>query len=113
MAIEVIETLIDGTTFYELPYSLDGEDFILRFEWNSQDEHWFFSLYTAAGEIVPGCSSVRLVKGIFPLWRVRNELRPQGEFVVISDTEEDPGLRTLGTLSSLMYIPKAEVDASR
>jgi hypothetical protein len=115
MAVEIIETASDGSTLYRLPQSFDGVDFILRFSRNGVDGHWFLRISDEAGVTIKGCASIRLVDGLFPLWRVTDPRRPAGELLVLSDTEGDPGLKTLGPglPSNLLYIQKETVDEWR
>lgn len=113
MTVEIIETAIDGSKNYDLSVDLDGEEFIVNLEWNAIDEHWFISIFTDERAPITGVQSMRLVNNLFPLLRLTDSRRPLGEMLVMSDTEGDPGLYTLGTLTKLVYVPKAQIDEWR
>jgi hypothetical protein len=107
--LEVIQTETDGTLHYDIERELDGAGFILRFIFNSYDQHWFLSVLTDAGEEIAGAQSYRLVNGCYPLNSVRDSNRPAGELYLLPQSDQDPTLKTLGISSILTYLPRADI----
>lgn len=99
----LIPTEFAGEAHVEQRTALSGRDYVLRFDWNQRDGHWFLGLYQPSGEAI--ITGLKLVVNR-PLLGARTEaLRPPGELGVI-DTRglnEDPGFADLGTRHGLVY----------
>lgn len=111
--LSILSTLSDGTGHYSQTVELDGEDFILDFDYNTIDSSWYLSVATSNGDPIEGCMGRRLVQNWFPLRLSRDSNRPKGELFVGSDTKHNPPtLLELGVDTFLYYIPKADLDST-
>lgn len=110
MAIFTIPT---STTqaHYRQATALDGEDYVLRFQWNARAGGWFLELADADG--VPIVSGVRIVADFPLLRRVTDPRRPPGELIAadLSGQALDPGFAELGERVVLTYLDAEEVGA--
>lgn len=106
----IIPTLFDGTPEYTQITALEGVKYQFIFSYNSKDEHWYLNLRTAAGEEITGCEGMKLVQGGWPIRRVYDQNRPPGELLVLSETQEEPGLYDLGNGTDLVYLTSDEIE---
>lgn len=104
-----IPTDFGGESHVEQRTTLSGRDFVLRFDWNQRDGHWFLGIFQPNG--APIITGIKLVVS----WRLlggRTEaLRPLGELLVL-DTQTpaiDPGFADLGARHSLIYVEPGDV----
>ena len=108
-----IETLTDGTPYYEQITALDGRDFKLIFSFNPRDDHWYLTIRTEEDERIKGCEGLKLAMNSWPIRKVTDLLRPPGEFFVSGDAEKHPGIFDLGAGSVLVYITEPEMEQIR
>lgn len=93
---------------FEQTCSLDGRQFVLRFNWNERAERWFLSIADADGNDLAGgiglCAHYPLLLGL------RSPDLPAGEFVVVDSSSEprDPQRDDLGTRAKLLYLDASE-----
>lgn len=111
MAVQIINTLFDGTSHYEQSTILDGSSYLLSFDYNVRDEHWYFSLRTVDEEPISGFTGLKLVQNWFPGRLSRDINKPPGLFLVSSEQHTEPGLLDLGDGTTLFYIPEADIEA--
>jgi hypothetical protein len=112
MAIENVQTLFDGSAHYRQSTPLDGQVFVLHFDYNSRDQNWYLSVHDSDDNPIAGAIGRKLVVNYPVLLRCVAEARPAGELLVVSGAESDPGLLDLGDGTILSYIPQADVEAS-
>jgi hypothetical protein len=100
----LIPTEFAGESHIEQRTALSGRDYVLRFDWNQRDGHWFLGLYQPSG--APIITGLKLVVN-WPLLGARTEtLRPPGELLVVDTRglDEDPGFADLGVRHALIYV---------
>jgi hypothetical protein len=100
---ELVPTLFDGTARYSQSISLNGVTYIMLFDWNDRDKHWYFSLTDEDGQPIKGYMSRKLVVN-WPVspWSTDTG-RPTGFLYTASTKHADPVLDTLGLDILLMY----------
>lgn len=109
MAVEIVQTLQDGTARYKQTTLLDGVSFVLNFDWNARDEYWYLSIHDSEDNPIASCIGMRLVVGWPILKGVTDDNRPAGELMLIGPNESLPDLEGLGGDHFLVYIPEADV----
>ncbi len=110
MAIENVQTLADGTGHYRQSTPLDGQIFVLYFDFNTRDSNWYLSIHDSDDVPIVGAISRKLVVNYPVIQRVYDPRRPAGELLVVSQIDADPGLMDLGNGTILSYIPEADVE---
>lgn len=93
MSILTIST--DSDPFYTQRTDLEGTEYVFSFEWSRREQCWYLSLSTA--EEVALVHGVKLVCYLPLLKRLADIRAPQGQFMVVSKTNDDspPGLLDL------------------
>ncbi len=112
MAIQKVRTLFRGVGHYRQSTPLDGQVFVLHFDFNIRDNNWYLSVHDDEDLPIRNCVGRKLVVNYSVLLRAFTDDRPLGELLVISDTQGDPGLFDLGKGVILTYVPVADVEAS-
>jgi hypothetical protein len=112
MAIENVQTLADGTGHYRQSTPLDGQVFVLHFNFNTRDGNWYLSVHDSEDTPIRGAVGRKLVVNYPVLQRCYVDERPAGELLVVSEDDTDPGLFDLGNGTILSYVPVADVEAS-
>ncbi len=112
MTIEKVRTLFQGVGHYRQSTPLDGQVFVLHFDFNTRDGNWYLSIHDDEDVPIRGAIGRKLVVNYPVLQRAFTDERPLGELLVISSTQGDPGLFDLGKGVILTYIPVADVEAS-
>ena len=112
MAIEKVRTLVDGTAHYSQTTPLDGQNFVLHFDFNSRENSWYLSIHDSDDVPIRGAVGRKVVTDYALLLRSFVDARPPGEVLVVSGTQGDPRLEDLGDGVQLLYVPAADVDAS-
>ena len=108
MAIEKVRTLFEGTAHYRQSTPLDGQVFVLNFDFNSRDGNWYLSVHDNEDQPIRGLVSRKVVVN-YPLQlRAHTDDRPRGQLLAVSDTQGDPGLFDLGNGVVMTYIPGAD-----
>lgn len=104
-----IPTEFAGESHVELRIALTGRDYVLTFDWNQRDGHWFLSIATPDG--TPIISGVKLVANHRLLQGRLEALRPPGEIMVLDLLEPaiDPGFADLGVRHTLNYFESSEL----
>lgn len=110
MAIENVQTLADGTGHYRQSTPLDGQVFVLYFDFNERDGNWYLSIHDSDDQPIRGAVGRKLVVNYPVIQRVYVDERPAGELLVVSDLTQDPGLLDLGNGTILSYIPAADTE---
>lgn len=111
MTIENVNTLADGTGHYRQTTPLDGQIFVLHFDFNTRDGNWYLSVHDSTDTPISGCVGRKLVQNYRVLLRSVADARPPGELLVVSSSNpEDPGLIDLGNGTILNYIPLADTE---
>jgi hypothetical protein len=105
---ENVQTLADGTGHYRQSTPLDGQVFVLYFDYNERDSNWYLSIHDSDDVPIRGCVGRKLVVNYPVIQRVYDDRRPAGELLVVSATNDDPGLLDLGNGVRLAYVPAAE-----
>ena len=110
MSVENVQTLFEGTARYRQTTPLDGQLFVLHFDFNSRDQNWYLSIHDETDAPIRGCVGRKLVQNYPVLLRSVSDDRPIGELLVVSGSDsEDPGLFDLGNGTILSYVPQADV----
>lgn len=110
MAVEKVRTLFDGSAHYRQSTPLDGQLFVLHFDFNTRDGNWRLSVHDADDNPITGAIGRKLVVNYPVLVRSYVDNRPLGELLVTSETQQDPGLADLGDGVILTYVPQADVE---
>ena len=110
MAIEKVRTLSNGSAHYRQSTPLDGEVFVLHFDFNAREDNWYLSVHDNEDNPILGAIGRKLVTNYTMLLRSYVTARPLGELMVTSDTQGDPGLLDLGNGVVLTYVPRADVE---
>ncbi len=107
MSILRIDTLFDGTPFYNERVQLDGEDHTISFKWNIRRNVWTFDLHRSSDDtfIIQG----QTIKTRVNLLR-RKADTPPGMLVCLAKdgTVESPTLLELGDTHQLLYFDESE-----
>lgn len=93
--------------------TLDGVEYVLRFDWNDREGRWYMTLADRDGE--PIANGVKVVCG-WPLLRRSADARaPAGMLMAVDQSGQglDPGLSELGGRVPLVYFDAAELAALR
>lgn len=103
-----IDTDFAGESHVEQRATLDGRDYVLRFDWNQRDGHWFLGIYDPNG--APIITGIKLVSNCRLLGARTETLRPPGELLVLDlqTPVVDPGFVDLGARHALVYVAEAE-----
>lgn len=109
MPIENVQTLFDGSAHYRQSTPLDGQVFVLHFDFNSRDSNWYLSVHDADDNPIRGCVGRKLAVNYPVLLRSAADDRPLGALLVVSAAHDDPGLFTLGNGTILHYVPAADL----
>lgn len=113
MTTEKVRTLFDGSAHYRQSTPLDGQVFVLHFNWNERDQNWYLSVHDADDNPIRGTIGKKLVQDYPVFLRAYTDDRPIGELMVISSSStDDPGLLDLGDGTVLVYIPREDVETS-
>jgi hypothetical protein len=102
MSVQILNTLTDGTTAYQIQARLGDEDWLLDFVWNARRVTWAMSLATLAG--TPCVTGQPVVCGLPLLARAVGG--PAGAMIALSTdgTYDAPGLLELGDRVKLLFI---------
>jgi hypothetical protein len=106
-----IDTLTDGTVAYDQRTELDGEEYLLSFQWNERRARWAFSISGLDGTwILTG----QVVSLFVPLNR-RAVGGPPGTLLALPETDDHsaPGLLDLGARVKLLYFDAADASELR
>lgn len=94
------------TPLYRFRVTLDGQDYIFRFDWNARADRWYLDIGTINEEwIVRG---IKLIADWPLLRRVSDSRRPPGNLMAIDLSPlngEPPVLSDFGMRVKLIYIP--------
>jgi hypothetical protein len=103
--MKIIDTLTDGTQTYEQRTELDGQEYVLAFQWNDRRGLWAFGITGVDGTAHLTGQTVTL---LVPLNR-RAVGGPPGVFVAQPETDDHtpPGLLDLGARVKLVYLDQA------
>ena len=103
-----IDTTFNGESHVEQRVTLDGRDYVLRFDWNQRDGHWFLGIYDPNGSAI--ITGLKLVANWKLLGARTETLRPPGELLVLDlqTPVVDPGFADLGARHVLVYVEQAE-----
>ena len=108
MTIEKVRTLFDGTAHYRQSTPLDGQVFVLHFDFNSRDSNWYLSVHDSDDQPIRGLVGRKVVVNFALQLRAYTDARPLGQLITVSDTQGDPGLLDLGNGVILTYVPAAD-----
>lgn len=103
-----IPTSFNGESHVEQRTTLSGRDYVLRFDWNQRDGHWFLGIFQPNGD--PVITGLKLVVSWRLLGARTEALRPPGELLVFDTQapEIDPGFNDLGARHGLVYFEPGE-----
>lgn len=109
--MQIIPIDTTGLANYSQITALDGIAYVLLFQWNPRDSHWYLS--TSDQDETPIQMGVRVVVGSSILRRCVDARRPPGILVAIDQSGRglDPGFSDFGTRVELIYVTGAEVAA--
>ena len=97
---------------YSIRVDLDGDRFVLNFEWNDRALGWFLDIDNEAGERL--ISGVRISVNFPILNRYVIDGLPKGILIALDSTAAgiDPLREDLGDRVRLVYFPVADLPAS-
>jgi hypothetical protein len=110
MSFETVPCAPAGASSWTQRTSLDGTDFVLRFDWSQRTGLWLFTVSDQDGAAI--VSGRALTTSSLPLRGVRDARRPRGELVVSDTTGKnnaDPGFDDLGGRFELVYVSASEL----
>jgi len=95
--------------------TLDGVDYILRFDWNARSETWFLQLFDSDEVQLTGM--IRIVLGL-PLLRLHHATPgvPPGDIIAIDpavqigEGQVRPAFAELGSRVRLLYVEASELE---
>lgn len=96
------------TPLYTERVTLDGREYLFRFDWNGRENRWYFSI----GTVQPEAWLARGIKIVaeFPLTRrFTSEAMPPGSIIAhdfSNQKGEPPAFQDLGRRVRLFYYPK-------
>lgn len=111
MTIQKVPTLNDGTAHYSQTVTFDGVSYIMYFDYNARDRHWYLSLHDSGDNPIEGLVGRKIVVNWNPIVGCTDPDRPPGAFLVTSEVHNDPGLTDLGNSVLLQYIPIEDLEA--
>ena len=105
--VQLPETI---TPFFTLRTTLDGAEYVLRFEWNMR-RGWFLGLSDQDGDVI--FQPKRLVPSWDLLAHCVDTRRPRGGLMAVDTTgaDETAQFDDLGTRHLLVYLTEAELEA--
>ena len=106
----MIEILLPSPVvpFFSTRVTLDGSDFVLRFEWNSRNG-WFLGISDQDNVAI---ASPRKMSPDWPLlMHDTDDRRPAGELILLDSqgAGAKPSYEDLGVRHRLIYVPEAEL----
>ena len=100
MAVHQVPTT-PGVPFYSQVTELDGIEYLLTFAWNGREGAWYLSIANNQGNLIR--AGIKLVPNWPLLRKVRHEMRPPGELMVLDEAGVGITLDNLGTDVVLFY----------
>jgi len=100
----IIPTEYNGTARYSEVINLSGENFVLHFDWNSRDDHWYLSVNDSDDLPISGMVGRKLTARYPVGARSIDERRPPFLIYVDTSTLADPTLNSLGLDDVLLYL---------
>ena len=90
-------------TLYEQVTILDGREYVLKFDWSTREEAWYFSIYDQ--DEVALATNIKLVISLPLLYRETNKALPPGLLMAVdlSGDDAEAGVSDLGTRVALLY----------
>lgn len=92
-----------GTPLFDMRVTLNGTDFILKFDWADRESRFYMSIFDANGIVIT--AGIKLISGWPLLTRETLPNAPQGNFVVVDPENEPPQLADFGLRSTLCWLP--------
>jgi hypothetical protein len=95
---------------YTQRVTLDGKEFLMRFDWNARDSRWRFDLGTI-DEVWLACG-VKIVCNVPLLRKFTSEAMPSGILIAVDFSPqggESPVFADLGRRVKLMYYPVGSI----
>lgn len=94
---------------YDERVRLEGQDYILGFDWNERDASWYLTLSTADGTVL--ARSIKIVLEYPLLRRLVDKRVPPGELVAkdLTGRRLKPGLNDFGSRVVLFYYPAEDL----
>jgi hypothetical protein len=95
---------------YTQRLTLDGQEFLFRFDWNERTGRWYFGIYSI--DELPLVTGVKLVADWPLLHRCSNPDLPKGDLLAVDFSPlagEPPGFVDLGNRVRLVYFPKGSL----
>lgn len=88
---------------------LGSRDYLLTFDWNGRDGHWYLDIALEDETMV--AAGIKIVLGTRLLRSVYGPNRPEGEIIAVDTTgsHRDPGLEDLGSRVILAYLEPSDL----
>jgi hypothetical protein len=108
IALEAPRTiqLSPDVPLYTIRATLNGLEYVLRFDYSQREDRWFFSLYDSTGS--PIRKGVKITSGTSALRLARYDDRTPKGVLMFADTASSsvqaPGFADLGRRVSLVYL---------
>lgn len=94
------------TPLYTERVTLDGIEYLIKFDWNDRENRWYMGLFTVTGE--PLAVGIKVLANWPLLRRFTGENMPPGVLIAAdlsSQNGEPPTYAELGTRVKLLYYP--------
>jgi hypothetical protein len=85
--------------------TLNGIDYILRFDWHQREERWYLDIQDASGNVIT--AGIKLVSSWLLYSRETLPQAPQGNFGIVDPDSLPPQLADFGLRSFLLFWPAA------
>jgi hypothetical protein len=99
-ALTEIDLPVD-VPLYTLRLTLEGSEFVLRFDYNGKEDRWYLSVYD--GDANPIRRGVKIVVNQNVLRQCVHAGKPKGLLIFFG--EENPTFSALGRIVKLYYLP--------
>jgi hypothetical protein len=95
------------TPLYTERVTLDGVEYLLKFDWNDRENRWYLGLFSVTGS--PLATGIKIVANWPLLRKIRGENMPPGVLSAVDLSPlngESPTYSELGARVKLVYRPK-------
>jgi hypothetical protein len=95
-----------GAPLYSERITLDGIEYIFKFDWTEREDRWFLSIFSVSG--TPLALGIKIVANWSLLRRFSSKDLPQGVLAAVDMSPqegESPGFFDFGTRVKLLYYP--------
>lgn len=95
------------TPLYTERVTLDGKEYLFKFDWNDRENRWYMGLFSVTGD--PLATGIKVVANWPLLRKLAGDTVPPGVLIATDLSPQDgesPTYAELGTRVKLLYYPK-------